>query len=339
MIYKNIAIHNVGELIHCKDTEGVRWLRVPQEVYEAMESDSGKRLCRGATGVELRFVMKSDTVTLRMKVNEGTGVFHIFRGSIQGGWEDHELKQYVTDEVCDFVIKKSENMPVLRRITEEYHQPFAPEVVRVILDRGTYELIDVIGDVEPPEKKQLPEKTLLSYGSSITHGSNSIDASHAWVSVLAHNLRVDTRNLGMAGSCWMEPAIVEYIAKEGEKGKWDMATLELGINVLDWEKDKIMNRVSNTLRQIAGRNPGKPVFVISPFYCIDDYVQGGKAEKWRRLIAEVVQTEKYANVTYINGLDLLGDMSLISADEVHPNIFGVAQIASRLETVMKQKLL
>ena len=137
----------------------------------------------------------------------------------------------------------------------------------------------------------------------------------------------------------MEPAIVEYIAKEGEKGKWDMATLELGINVLDWEKDKIMNRVSNTLLQIAGRNHGKPVFVISPFYCIDDYVQGGKAEKWRRLIAEVVQTEKYANVTYINGLDLLGDMSLISADEVHPNIFGVAQIASRLETVMKQKLL
>ncbi len=32
----------------------------------------------------------------------------------------------------------------------------------------------------------------------------------------------------------------------------------------------------------------------------------------------------------INGLDLLGDMSLISADEVHPNIYGVQQIASRL---------
>lgn len=338
MVYQNMEIHNIGELIPCDNGEGVRWLRVPQNVYDKMESDSGKRLCRGATGVELRFVMKSDTVTLRMKVNEGTGVFHVFRGSIQGGWEDHELKQYVTEDVHDFVIQKSGNLPVLRRITEEFHQPFAPEVVRVIFDRGTYTLLDVIGDVAPPEKTQLPKKTLLSYGSSITHGSNAIDASHTWVSVLAHRLRMDARNLGMAGSCRMEPAIAEYIAKEGELGHWDVATLELGINVLDWEKDKIIDRVSNTIRQVAGRNAGKPVFVISPFYCMDDYAQQGRAEKWRRLIAEVVQKENFANVTYINGLELLGDMSLISADEVHPNIFGVAQIADRLEAVVRKRL-
>lgn len=35
-------------------------------------------------------------------------------------------------------------------------------------------------------------------------------------------------------------------------------------------------------------------------------------------------------MTYIDGLELLGDMSLISADEVHPNIYGVQQIADRL---------
>lgn len=40
------------------------------------------------------------------------------------------------------------------------------------------------------------------------------------------------------------------------------------------------------------------------------------------------------NVTYINGLDLLGDMSLMSADEVHPNIYGVAQIAERITKIV-----
>ena len=48
------------------------------------------------------------------------------------------------------------------------------------------------------------------------------------------------------------------------------------------------------------------------------------------LIEQGVKKLNYGNVTYINGLDLLGDMSLISADEVHPNIYGVVQIAERI---------
>ena len=94
---------------------------------------------------------------------------------------------------------------------------------------------DIIGDIETPKANQCPKSTLLSYGSSITHGSNAIDTSHTWVSLLAHNLNMDARNLGMAGSCAMEPEMVDYIASQGEKGHWDLATLELGINVLSWE--------------------------------------------------------------------------------------------------------
>ena len=44
------------------------------------------------------------------------------------------------------------------------------------------------------------------------------------------------------------------------------------------------------------------------------------------------------NVTYVNGNDLLGDMSLISADYVHPNIYGAMQIAERLTPIMKEKI-
>ena len=133
----------------------------------------------------------------------------------------------------------------------------------------------------------------------------------------------------------MEPEMVDYIAGEGEKGTWDIAVLELGINVLGWEKEKIYERVENVLRQIAGRNNDKKIFVISPFYCNDDYKNGGHAEKWRGCIEEVVRKENYDNVTYINGIDLLGDMSLISADEVHPNIYGVAGIAEKLTRIIE----
>lgn len=335
MIYKNLQIHNIGTLVENPENGSVSWYRVPVAVYDAMESDMGRRQCTGSTGVELRFVMKSDTVTLRMRTKAGKGIFHVYRGSIQGGWEDHEVNKVVTDEVADYVIKRSANLPMLEKIAREFDQPFSPQVVRVIFDRGSYELLDVIGEVEPPKEEQLPQKTLLVYGSSITHGSNSLDMSHSWPAMVAHNLKTDLRNLGLAGSCRMEHVLVDYLADQGERGEWDMAVLELGINVLDWPEDTIRYKVKNVLEQVAGRNPHKPIFVISPFYCNDDYLERGNAAKWRSVLEEVVAKEAYPNVRYVNGLDLLGDMSLISADEVHPNIYGVAQIAQRLTDIIQ----
>lgn len=333
MIYKNIEIHNVQELIPCENG-GVTWLRVPQKVYDNLESgDHGKRISRNSTGVELRFVLKGDKATIRMQSLENehfVSNFHVFRGGIQGGYEDHERDKYISTDECDYVITKSENIDLLKSVSLEMGTDWNPEVIRVIFNRGPYRIIDVQGDVEPPHKNQKPSKTIFAYGSSITHGSNSMSASNNWLSIVAHRLNMDFRNLGMAGCCMMEPEMVEFIASEGESGNWDMAILELGINVLAWEKEKITERVVNTITQIAGRNKDKNVIVISPFYCYDDYKKMGEAEKWRYMIENIVKSLDLQNVTYINGLELLGSMTLISADEVHPNIYGVSQIADRL---------
>lgn len=338
MQYKNIEVHNIGKIREGEQSDGFRWCRVPEDVYESMETDLGKIMCRISTGVELRFVMKSDKVTIRMRTlgDDPCGVFHVYRGSIQGSCTDHEGKKAVGKEFEDFVIDQSKHLPMLRRITKDFDYPFDPEVVRVIFDRGAFEIAEIIGDVEPPKPEQMPAKTMLAYGSSITHGSNSIDQSHSWVSVVGHNLKMDCWNLGMAGSCCMEPALVDYMAREGENGKWDLAVLELGINVLDdWEEELFRERVDNTVKQIAGRNPEKPVYVISPFYCYADYNGEEKIKRWREVVEQSVRELNYPNVTYINGLDLLGDMSLISGDVVHPNIYGVDQIAHRLTEIIK----
>ena len=330
MIFKNVEIHNVEELINNEDGS-ISWLRVPSCVCENLDSIQGKRVAGNSTGVELRFVLKGERAVIRMCTREGDGVFHVYRGGIQGGWEDHEVHKQVRTEVDDYVIEKSKNPERLKAMTQKSGYDWDSEVIRVIFDRGFFKIFDIEGDIEPPEKEQCPGKTVLAYGSSITHGSNSIDASHTWASILGHNLNMDVRNLGMAGSCAMEPEMVEYIASEGEKGRWDIAILELGINVLDWEEEKIRSRVENTIRQIAGRNADKKVLVISPFYyCGDDFNGNGDARKWRRLICRVVLELNYKNVVYVNGLDVIGDMSFMSADEIHPNIYGVQQIADRM---------
>lgn len=337
MLYKNAELHNVEEIVN-NDDGSISWIRVPNAVYNSLEIANGKRLAVCSTGVELRFVLRSDNAVIKMCTKEGDGVFHVYRGGIQGGWEDHESHKQVRTEVEEFVIEKSKNMDRLKIMTDQIGYEWDCEVVRIIFDRGYFKIFDIIGDIEPPKRTQCPRKTLLSYGSSITHGSNAIDASHTWVSILAHNLNMDARNLGMAGSCAMEPEMIEYIASEGEKGHWDIATLELGINVLHWEEEKISNRVENTIMQIAGRNKEKPVFVISPFYyCGDDFDNNGHADKWRRIVAQIVQKIGYSNVTYINGLDVIGDMSYMSADEVHPNIYGVQKIADKLTALIRER--
>ena len=300
-------------------------------------------MVHNATGVELRFVIHGESATVRMSTADNDPnsfcTFHVYRGGIQGGWDDHELHCHVTGAVEDFVIKASPNAERLRQMSERIGCAWDPTVVRVIFDRGAFKIYDVMGDVTPPTSEQCPPKTLLTYGSSITHGSNSIDASHTWPSVVAHNLNVDVRNLGMAGSCCLEPAMADYIAAEGERGAWDLAVLELGINVLGWEDSKILERTEDMLRTVVGRNPDKPVFVISPFYhCGDDFNPNDRAKVWRRLIEQTVEKLQYPNLTYICGMDLIGDVSSMSADEIHPNIYGVQRIADGLTARIRQTL-
>lgn len=239
---------------------------------------------------------------------------------MQGCWQEHEINKFIGSEPCEFEITYPENMETLKKVSSECGYSWSPEVVRIIFDRGSYQIIDIEGELEPPQKEQTPDKTIMAYGSSITHGSNAIDASHAWTAVLAHNLNMDVRNLGMAGNCRMEPEMMDYIAREGEEEKWDIATLELGINVLGWEEQKINERVENAIGQVASRNPQKPVFVISPMYCHDDFYNGNDAAKWRRLIENNVNKLNLSNVKYINGLDLLGDMSLLCTEILRKRI-------------------
>lgn len=340
MIWKNIEVFNAEELVEFED--GVSWLRIPKNAYNALEKPTGKMMAESTTGVELRFVPRSDSVKIVMSSMEdeaSINTFHIYRGGLQGGYEDHELNCYIPPKAREFAFRRAANRSDHQKVHEAIGLDWDSDVIRVIFDRGQVKLHDVIGDVEPPRPEQVPGRTLMFYGSSITHGSNSIDSSHTWASVLAYNLNMDCRNLGFAGSCAMEPELVDYIAAQGEQGKWQVANLELGINVRFWEEEKIRDRVENTLRQIAGRNPDKPIFVISPFYYGDEFLKGcTRGTLWRKIIPEIAAALNYPNVTCIDGLELLGDVSGLSGDLIHPNIYGVQQIADRLTAIYRRVL-
>ena len=340
MIYKNAELYGVVELEKRADKVGLVCLRMPSSVRDTLETGMSELLSRASKTTEIRFVMLGDKVKIKLaKFEKGDRTLHsvfVFYGGIQGAWYDHCVNRHLEGDTDEIIIEKPKNMETLKRMAKVANDPFSPEVVRVIFNGGYYTLLDIEGDIRPPQKDETPSKILMTYGSSITQGSNSLDSAHSWASWVAHGIGYDLLNHAMAGSCAMEPALIDYIAKEGEQGKWDIGVLELGINVLYWEDSKILDRVKNTIMQIAGRNKDKPIYVISPFYCDDDFNGKTQATKWRNYIQSIIKELQYENVTYINGLDLLDEVKYLSADEVHPNVYGCQKIADGILNIIKK---
>lgn len=162
-------------------------------------------------------------------------------------------------------------------------------------------------------------------------------AEQGWLAQVGYNLGMDTRNLGIAGHCRMEKEMIDYISDEGKKGNWDMAIISMGVNVMYWEREKIIPRIKYAIEKIAKDNPYKPIFAVSPIYCWDDYKDGKQSAIWRNEIKKAVDNCGQNNVTYIKGLDLVGNMSFISADEVHPGVYGIQEIAKNMTGLISEK--
>ena len=329
MIYKNIELFNVAELT--KGDHGMEIHRFPLSVEKSF-GDQGKRMNKNATGVELRFRMISDTVKIRMSIGSGVYIYH---GSVLGGWQ--EFSRYVAGgEGSEIVIEKMKKPEVYRAITESGDLPFSPEVVRIVCNGGPLQIIDVEGECQPPTEEELPKRTYLAYGSSITHGSLSLTAPSSFTTIVSEHFRTDVRNLGLAGAALMEREVADHIAEMGQQGLWDFATLCMGINCLGLPEEEIRARVSYMIEKIAGTNPHKHIFCISPIFCESDLRASEAPARWRRMIGELVAQYNSDKVHYINGLTLMDGVWGLSGDFVHPAPIGVRAIAQNLIAEMEK---
>lgn len=343
MIWKNVEIFNIAELIELPDG-AVTWRRVPEAVEKTLERGAQSlRYSRGFTGVELRFVLKGEKAVIRLAKEQDDGVdnsFQIFRGGFQGPYGDYAKSKVLnTMEPRDIEITHVANPERLALMAQKCDLGWDPNVIRVRFDRGQYKILDIIGDVEPPKPEQTPQKTLMVYGSSISVGMDSQTVTMAWPSHVAFRMGMDLRNMSFAGSCVMEPLVCDYLGDLGTQGKWDMAILELGINATSFEPEKVEQRSRYILEQVAGRNPQKPVFVVSPFHSPSDLMETGKTQIWRDTLSRIIGEGTWPNVTYINGMDILPDVSWFTGDGLHPSAYGQVRIAEGIyERIINYKL-
>lgn len=326
MIKYNILFHNVAELENSE--KGYIMWRLPKKIRDQINDGAGKVMSCYGTGVELRFKMKGDSVTLILSAEETmeANVAYIYYGSIQGGWQNSS--KVILNEPTRITIQKPENQEFLKKLSEENNLPFSPEVVRLVIPYGKIYYLGVEGEVEPPLKEELPAKTYLAYGSSITHGSLALAMPYSYPFRIAQRMGCDYLNLGFAGSAQMEKVMAEYIVS---LKNWDFATVEMGINMIREEHtieafEKNIDEFTAVLSEDK-----RPVFATGLYGFSDPKFQK-RGEEFRRIV------EKYAKerLIYTDGLKLLDNPVYISQDMVHPSLEGMERIVDNWCEVMKK---
>lgn len=323
MIFRNIDFHNVAEIVPFED--GYKLYRAPEKVRAAC-SPNLQNTAAYSTGIELRFRMKGDTAVIHLRtvpIAEGQ-MAYLYFGSIQGGWQ--QSSYIITPERTTIRISRPGNMEHLHRITEEAALPFSPEVVRLVLPYGNTIFLGAEGDIEPPQPGDLPRRTYLAYGSSITHGSLALTAPHSYPFRIAQMLGCDYRNMGYAGTAHCERAMAEWLTSRQD---WDFATLEMGINMLGMEEKAFEERIDVFTGVMA--DDSRPVFATSIFRTAAD---GEKHDRFRAIVRKYAEPRLH----FTDGLELLERPDFISQDMVHPSFEGIDQIARRWQAIIRKTL-
>ena len=193
--------------------------------------------------------------------------------------------------------------------------------------------LDTFGhDVRPPEPQEVPQKKWLAYGSSITFGGDVHLASNAYVLQAARRLKADVYNKAVAGSCFCDSAMIDYLAS---LHGWDVVTLELGINMLNrFTVEEFETRCRALSQALLKANPGKPVVLITA-YPAHALFNGQESSRRKYLDFEAVlkkirQEDTSGCLHLIEGKEILKDVQGLTADMTHPSDDGHIMMGQRL---------
>ncbi len=327
----DVEFHNVAELRERPAAGGGRQLlRVPHEVGRQMSS-RGRWNSQQTGGVELRFVTDAPHFRLFLSSLEGDAEVLVFRGEqlVSSDWLDpgRQLCLHVYAPEKAALVAESE----LGRGSR-----FGPGVWRILLAgyQAVFHELESFGwEVRAPRVDELPGKRWLNYGSSITAGSGSSRTDLSYGQLAARRLGLDVLNMGFGGACHAEGALADFFAEGLE---WDLATLELGVNMRgSFEPEIFAQRAGYLIDRLLKAPPARPVILITPFITGEEHQLPVPASIHRQRAYEAwlrkrVASDDTGRLHLIEGHSLLSEVHALNADQVHPGPYGHMLIAERL---------
>jgi len=326
VLYENVELHNVAELIPADDGVGQYMLRIPDALRPHL-NDSAKNNAPCPAGCEIRFNLEpGDTATITLATDVEDIVpplVEIFQGCFR------TQVAVIDKEPTELTVPALGAENALEPVTADHKLPFDARLTRVLLPPlHRVKLLGIEGTMTPPRAGQTPARTILMYGSSITHGAHSVRPGGTYAMQTARRLGVNLLNLGFGGGAHMEAELAEHIASRND---WDFASLEMGINVGGWTTEEFHGKVERFVDILSTAHPDKWIFCIDVFRYAGDLVPDYQGHpKFREAVAEVVETLGRPKVVHVDGRDILQDICGLTHDLVHPTDDGFIEMGRRL---------
>jgi hypothetical protein len=332
MIYKDVELYNVHELLDEGDDGSKTFSRIPNALRLGLNS-SAMNNAVATPGSEVRFNLTGDEARITLKDTGASpvpAIVEVYQGSFLSSVHTIGL------DPTEVVVTRHANTDRLGELTRSHDLPYDIGLSRVILPwRPPCRLLSIEGETTLPRADQTPDVRYLAYGSSITHGSNAVRPTGTYAMRTAQFLSVDLISLGFGGGAHLEPSMADYISGRDD---WDFASMELGINLLgSIEVEEFERRVAYFIPTIARAHPDKWIFCIDVFPCRWDFAADPKADAFRTVVKKQVEALNLPKLVHVSGMDMLSTMTGLTADLVHPSPSGMEEMARYLAGVMSRK--
>ena len=322
MIFDNIEFFNVDEI-----NEQGNILRFKEKLIQNLGNVIHKRgrfYGYRSIGSELRFVTDSLFFDLKLRSNKEDCKVFVFFGDYM--FQAYNLKEGV---ITNLHIEIPEKFLKYRENIKEY--TYHPKLIRIVIGYSGYVSyigLNTYGNRRPPLEEELPRKKVLLYGSSISHGSESLEYINSYAFILSRLLKMDVLNKSIPGSCQAEEIMCNYL----KEIPCDLAFAEFGVNVLGLYS---LEEYKRHLDMLLNSFQTQKVFFTSVFD------NGNLLEPDSLAYKKMMNFRKYAESirkhTYIPPQELLDDFSSLSADFLHPSDYGQMRIAINLYNKLNEK--
>ncbi|WP_248924721.1 GDSL-type esterase/lipase family protein [Paenibacillus hamazuiensis] len=350
MIHEHVCFHNVEELELRTGMPGWVLQRYPKRVRDRLGEgydERGRYVASMSTGCEMRFVTSSGRIRITLSAPVEEGDIVVYNGDFF-----HSLHRLESGKIQTLQLERSDRFAEVPKEALQTGR-FSPDVWRIFVSRRyvagpgfqvAYHHLETFGHpVRPPAPDEVPSVRWLAYGSSITHGSGATVNPNSYIQQAARRLGFDVLNKGLGGSCFCEKETADFFAAHPG---WDVATLELGVNMRGFfTTEQFAERAGYLVRSMAAAHPGKPIFLITLFPNSADHhmSKDHAAKKANREFADVLRglhrELASPNVHLLEGHELLPDFGALAADLIHPSDYGHIVIGENLAKRMKDFLL
>jgi hypothetical protein len=335
MKYENVELHNVCDVFENKKKGGVGLSRYPLNIMDHINKGA-QGMSKMTSNCEIRAILSQQgEAKVTIKLIDDNTVPPV--ASLYFGEFCDKMIYLKQNENTEIIIKEPKHMELMLEIAKKEKHPFNPRLVRIKFPTiNTVNIISIEGDLSYPNKSNMPSKTMLSYGSSITHGACTIAPQGTYPGHCAKHLGYDVINLGVGGAAQMETVIADHIAHRND---WDIATLEMGINVRTWERKKFHDTVKEFVNRIVTKNPDKHIFCIDLFTYFADYNNDKEsAPGFRESVKEISESFSSDKVHYVDGRTILQNPYGLMTDLVHPFDDGMIEMGRNLADLISTKL-